>query len=297
MKTKPLQTGCIICQKPTNWDKDNKRWRLYCSRVCVKLDSVNIRTKTKQTNLDRYGVEHNWSSGELRDKQQETMKTLYGVTNPQHCPNIKEKTKQTNLIKYGYENQFNNPDIQNAITQTRLLKYGVENITYKNWKPETLELLNNINWLSGQYNKLHKTATQIAVDLQIDTTTVCNYLRKHNIPIRYKNYFSGKCINWLETIMESKNINIQHALNGGEYKIPETRYTVDGYCEDINTIYEFHGDLWHGNPVIYQSTDKCHPFDANITAGELYQKTIKRENQIKELGYNLVVMWENDFNR
>ena len=29
--------------------------------------------------------------------------------------------------------------------------------------------------------------------------------------------------------------------------------------------------------------------------GELYNKTLERENKIKELGYNLIVMWENDW--
>ena len=33
-----------------------------------------------------------------------------------------------------------------------------------------------------------------------------------------------------------------------------------------------------------------------VTTEELYDKTIERENKIKELGFNLVVMWENDFN-
>jgi len=33
------------------------------------------------------------------------------------------------------------------------------------------------------------------------------------------------------------------------------------------------------------------------TFGELYQQTIARETQIKELGYNLVVLWEYDWNK
>lgn len=31
---------------------------------------------------------------------------------------------------------------------------------------------------------------------------------------------------------------VQHAGNQGEYKIPETRYTVDGYHPDTNTVFE-----------------------------------------------------------
>lgn len=102
-------------------------------------------------------------------------------------------------------------------------------------------------------------------------------------------------ITWLEYVSSACGINILHKLNGGEFSIPGTRYSADGYCQETNTIYEFHGDAFHGNPGRYISTDKCHPFDKTITAGELYASTIARENIIKELGYNLVVMWELDW--
>ena len=91
------------------------------------------------------------------------------------------------------------------------------------------------------------------------------------------------------------NINIQHAINGIEYTILKTNYKADGYCKETNTIYEFHGDFWHGNPKKYRSDDinkitKC-------TFGILYEKTMQKEKTIKELGYNLVVMWESDWNK
>jgi len=34
-----------------------------------------------------------------------------------------------------------------------------------------------------------------------------------------------------------------------------------------------------------------------IKYGELYKKTLEREKLIKNLGYNLVVMWEYDWNK
>jgi hypothetical protein len=33
------------------------------------------------------------------------------------------------------------------------------------------------------------------------------------------------------------------------------------------------------------------------TMGTLYKRTINREQKIKELGYNLEVMWESDWNK
>jgi hypothetical protein len=98
----------------------------------------------------------------------------------------------------------------------------------------------------------------------------------------------------MNDIMNCSGISIQHALNGGEYAIPGTKYRADGFCKDTNTIYEFHGDVYHGNPQLFSPNAKCHPYN-DKTAGELYKATVEREQQIKQLGYNLVVMWENDF--
>ena len=46
--------------------------------------------------------------------------------------------------------------------------------------------------------------------------------------------------------MEKENIPIQHAENGGEFYIQGIG-KVDGYCQETNTVYEFHGSYWHGN--------------------------------------------------
>ena len=102
-------------------------------------------------------------------------------------------------------------------------------------------------------------------------------------------------IRWMESIMASENIFIPHAANTGEYNIPTTRYKADGYCVETNTVYEFHGDCFHGNPDIFSPTDCPNFYRPELTAAELYATTIVRENEIKALGYNLVVMWENDF--
>lgn len=58
--------------------------------------------------------------------------------------------------------------------------------------------------------------------------------------------FSKASICWLEWKMEKNRrngtqVNIQHALNGGEHRVPGTRYRLDGYDKETKTAYEFHG--------------------------------------------------------
>ena len=111
-----------------------------------------------------------------------------------------------------------------------------------------------------------------------------------------KKGYSQKCISWLNTIAQQENIVIQHAENGGEYKIPGTQFYADGFCKNTNTVYEFYGDVYHGNPTIFSSDEKCHPYNKQQTAKTLYSKTMQREATIKDLGYNVISIWEADYN-
>lgn len=70
-------------------------------------------------------------------------------------------------------------------------------------------------------------------------------------------------------------------------------YKADGYDPVTNTVYEFWGDFWHGNPDIYNSDD-INPVNGK-TFGELYEATQIKIQKYKSYGYNINSIWENDF--
>lgn len=75
-------------------------------------------------------------------------------------------------------------------------------------------------------------------------------------------------------------------------KIGKKKVRVDGYDPLSNTVYEYNGDFWHGNPKVFNPNDVN---DVNKTKfGILYQKTLERENLIRSGNYNLVVKWETE---
>ena len=107
-------------------------------------------------------------------------------------------------------------------------------------------------------------------------------------------FYSKAQIQWLNYL--SINKKIQHAeTEEGEYKIPNTRYSADGYEKSTNTIYEYHGDFWHGNPNIYNPKD-TNPI-SNIKYGVLFKRTLKKELIIRKLGYKYVCIWGYDWIR
>ena len=123
--------------------------------------------------------------------------------------------------------------------------------------------------------------------------SVNKHLNGQECPKCNPSNFSKKAIEWLNSIVDSNNIYIQHAMNIGEFVLPGTKYKVDGYCAETNTIYEFFGDKWHGNPKFYKPTD-LNPINKK-TYGELYSKTLQKNKIICDMGYNLVIIWEHEW--
>ena len=85
---------------------------------------------------------------------------------------------------------------------------------------------------------------------------------------------------------------VQHAGNEGECKIPETRFTVDGYHEDSNTVFEFHGCFWHGCERCFPSRHERHPRLLDRTMYDVREKTRQRIQKIKDKRFIVQEMWE-----
>lgn len=316
--TNMMKYGCI---NPMNNPQINtKRQTTMVSNYGVEYSgqSNEITDKRKHTMMEKHNVSHNWCTGVLRENHYTTMINKYGVKHPIQNKNILDRIKHTNIEKYGVKwtqqnigiiqkrmdtniqkygvkNPLMNKEVYNKSKQTCLSKYGSHNLKQRHMI-NSLRLLEDKEWLEYQYIVLEKTALGISNDIMVDGNTVRRYLKKHNISVRYRQRGSYKCYCWLEALMNLHQIHIQHCRNGGEHKIKGPKnYRADGYCEATNTIYEFHGDRFHGNPALFDPTDQCHPFTHQL-ASELYSSTLEREAYIITQGYNLVVMWESDFN-
>lgn len=72
-----------------------------------------------------------------------------------------------------------------------------------------------------------------------------------------------------------------------------SNYFVDGYDETTNTIFEFYGDKWHGNPNVKFGSD--HNPVNGIPYATLHNRTLLREEALLSAGYRLVTIWESDW--
>lgn len=94
---------------------------------------------------------------------------------------------------------------------------------------------------------------------------------------------------WLDSLKIPSGFRQKRIFIDGEH------FIVDAIDYRTNTVYEFYGDYWHGNP---STTDHTKFNDrANATYGELYTKTLRREKILKENGYTIVAIWESDWKK
>ena len=92
------------------------------------------------------------------------------------------------------------------------------------------------------------------------------YLQPETIAIvkdNKKEMYSKTSIVWLNTFK-----NVQHALKGGEVTICGSK--VDGFNQESNTVYQFHGYFWHGCPKCYDD-DRINNIN-HETMGDLHEK-------------------------
>jgi len=75
-------------------------------------------------------------------------------------------------------------------------------------------------------------------------------------------------------------------------KVDGKKFKVDALNPITNTVYEFYGDYWHGNPKKFAHDDMN--TKANKTYGELFNHTMKREELLKQLGYTVISIWQSD---
>ena len=91
--------------------------------------------------------------------------------------------------------------------------------------------------------------------------------------------------------LDSKNVPIRQK----NIKINENKKSikVDGFDPKTNTVYEFLGDFWHGNPKKYK-LDDINPITKEAY-GDLYIKTFAKIQDLKILGFNVEYIWESDY--
>ncbi|CAC5368814.1 unnamed protein product [Mytilus coruscus] len=187
---------------------------------------------------------------------------------------------KTNFLKEQYDVEVKMQDTEHIeMKPMKSTQKGFDVWDQETWKSSDMFLSENSQRSFGQRKFVRSPLAHVPSE---------GYTKRFN--------HSRSSILWLEWMMNEENVFIQHALNRGEFKIPGTKFHVDGYCQETNDVFEFLGCHWHG-------CRKCFPCERSETKTpltkqsmeELYVVTKKREQTIRGLGYGYRRIWEHDF--
>lgn len=170
---------------------------------------------------------------------------------------------QCGINKSSNQNRSNNEEFINKANKIHNNKYDYSKINYFNVSTK-IEIICKFHGSFFQIPNSHLNGSGCPVC--IHTISKCEVL-------------------WLDFLnITERNFTI---------KINNKRFKVDGYDPKTNTCYEFNGDYFHGNPKIF-NPDTINP-TVKKSFGELFQNTIRKEQILKEAGYNVISIWESDF--
>ena len=304
---------CPICGNKVKFsNRYNNPFRTYCSIKCMKKSNIvkektkqtyfkkygtkyyNNRIKSKNTCLNKYGVDNPSKVPEIKEKKIKTSFIHYGVDNPYKSNKIKEKIKQTCLEKYGVEYPTQNKEIYNKIKQTCLRKYGVEHVLQSNIFKEKFINTCLIKYGASNNLKLDKIKEKIKQ----------TYLNKYGVKypsqipevrLKLKTILSSKEVQ--DKINETKRKNNSFNISKPEeqlykdiYKIypsvkrqynKDERYpfNCDFYIKELDMFIELQGSWTHGG----------HPFSNDSKEDQL----ILEKWKLKDTKYydNAITTW------
>ncbi len=257
----------------------------HISNLHSKLE--NGKTVLEESISKKYNVENISQIQEVKDKKKNTCLKNFGVEYPMQSSAVKLKSIETVLLKYGYDNVSKNPDIIEKIKNTQIKKYGslyMQTLEGKDLMRSVCQEKYGVDWYfssSDFKNKLEKRC----MELYGVTNPFYSPVVQSNIAKRNSKGKSKEETTWLNTmgiLDEYRQYHIKS--NSGK------NYIVDGFDPNTNTIYEWNGSFWHGNPDYY-CAESIHPVIKSITFGELYEKTIRKQQDLLNSGYNLIVEW------
>jgi hypothetical protein len=109
---------------------------------------------------------------------------------------------------------------------------------------------------------------------------------------------SQKMFRELIKIYNLSDLNyIKFSEMGGELMIKDKRSFFRYDFTDLKNkkIIEYNGDLFHGNPKLYNADSFPNPFNKKLTAKEIWDRDEKKINLAKKEGFEVLIIWDSEY--
>ena len=196
----------------------------------------DVKKKLVAANTERFGGASPFNSNAVQEKARSTLLDRYGVDNVFKSANHQEQIKRTLVDRYGVSNPTLNPDIRKRQIETNFARYGDVNFMKSKHSPLALEVLDNPVKLEQQIRQSGIRA--LADELNIHTTTIYNYVKRHDLDLGKGSSYEHELIHFLA----DHDIKCIH---GDRTSIAPLE--LDVLIPDFNLAIEINGLYWHSD--------------------------------------------------
>ena len=273
-----LYPRCLVCNGETKFQSTLRGY----SNTCCKECRNKLREKTC---LEIYGETSASKSSIVKEKSKEKLLKIYGVDSTNKLPEVQRKKEETSLKNFGVRYPAQSNIVKTKMKNTSLERYNTPHARQKDIK--NFENF-NIEFIKENFVDERNRVLKHEI-MQYFNISDGTYLKKIAPGLRELGLETKRSKDLCETcFLESLGIEIKR-----QFKVPDTNFYVDGFDSETNTVYEFLGDFWHGNPEVVD-LDSINP-KSKKTFRELFDYTFWRLNLIKSLGYSVKYIWEKDW--
>jgi len=246
----------------------------------------------------------------------ERMSILYGTNGIGKWENYREIQKHTNSKEYKNMSteEFNTYNKSRSVTKDNLIKrHGLKIGTYK-WE--------NYCKRQGYTNTLEYFIEKYGIKDGTEKYNSVNKSKAHNLENYINRYgdkgaekfkqfcekfhtgnksYSNISQELFDSIIDDIEIeyNIYYATRNkefGKYNTDLGKYHMyDFVIPELKICIEFNGDVYHANPEMFTENDTPNPHMKMLTSKEIWEFDKKKNNFIKNLGYDVIIVWERDY--
>lgn len=141
--------------------------------------------------------------------------------------------------------------------------------------------------LTTEYKNLYTPLEYACPEGHLGVTTWNNFKHGQGCPKCFVGKVSRISQEWLDSLSISR-LEREKVLRVGSRV-----FKVDGFDPDTNTVYEFLGDFWHGNPDVFSADEINRATKESF--GYLYEQTMEKLFVLEAGGFTVKYIWESVF--
>ena len=101
----------------------------------------------------------------------------------------------------------------------------------------------------------------------------------------------------IESLINNDRVSFLYLPKNSELLLEnKSRFYKYDFCiPELKFIIEFNGDVFHGNPQLFNESDCPNPYDKTLTAKRMWLNDKEKKDLAESKGFDVMVIWERDY--